>query len=293
MPIPDPPEASPSPIGAIVALFRQLHSQLRSELEGMGVAELNWAPAEGANSTAVVVTHLLGSEAESVGILAGQDVSRDRDAEFRPGRASLATLMDLIDAADASLATLASSPSERLDEWLSLPTLAPEEVRPGLTWLLGNYGHAREHLGEIQLTRQLYRSRGRQPRVSLHIEGVLIDCLDLDRQCAFWIQALDFEMIGQGPSGGYLLAAKNRVGPTLGLMPSTEAKVGKNRVHLDLRPADQELEVRRLEAIGARSVDIGQVGRTWVVMADPESNEFCVLRGSSGAGASNPEDVAG
>jgi hypothetical protein len=51
----------------------------------------------------------------------------------------------------------------------------------------------------------------------------------------------------------------------------------KNRVHLDLRPDDQAAEVARLEALGASRVDIGQGEVSWVVMADPEGNEFCVL----------------
>ena len=56
-------------------------------------------------------------------------------------------------------------------------------------------------------------------------------------------------------------------------------KAAKNRVHLDLRPDDQEAEVSRLEGLGARRADIGQGPEvTWVVMADPEGNEFCVLR---------------
>jgi hypothetical protein len=56
-----------------------------------------------------------------------------------------------------------------------------------------------------------------------------------------------------------------------------EPKTVKNRLHLDLRADDQEAEVRRLEALGARRIDIGQGDVTWVVMADPEDNEFCVL----------------
>ena len=124
--------------------------------------------------------------------------------------------------------------------------------------------------------------------MTVRIEGVLLDCLDLDRQCAFWTEALDFEMIRQGPSGGYLLAAKDRSGPALGLMPSSESKRGKNRVHMDLRPTDQESEVRRLEALGARRIDIGQVDHTWVVMADPEGNEFCVLRDLSSREVAGP-----
>ena len=52
----------------------------------------------------------------------------------------------------------------------------------------------------------------------------------------------------------------------------------KNRVHFDLRPDDQQAEVRRLEGLGARRIDIGQADVPWVVMSDPEGNEFCVLR---------------
>jgi predicted enzyme related to lactoylglutathione lyase len=56
-----------------------------------------------------------------------------------------------------------------------------------------------------------------------------------------------------------------------------ESKKAKSRPHLDFRPDDQDAEVARLEAHGAKRVDIGQGGRSWVVMADPEGNEFCVL----------------
>jgi hypothetical protein len=58
-----------------------------------------------------------------------------------------------------------------------------------------------------------------------------------------------------------------------------EDKVVKNRLHLDLRPDHRDAEVASLEELGARRVDIGQgPDVTWVVMADPENNEFCVLR---------------
>jgi hypothetical protein len=63
--------------------------------------------------------------------------------------------------------------------------------------------------------------------------------------------------------------------------PITEGKHGKNRLHLDLNPsgADQAIELGRLLALGARHVDIGQSGdESWVVLADPEGNEFCLLR---------------
>ncbi|MGO8955911.1 MAG: VOC family protein [Streptosporangiaceae bacterium] len=66
-----------------------------------------------------------------------------------------------------------------------------------------------------------------------------------------------------------------------------EAKAGKNRLHIDLRPKDQAAEVARLEALGARRVDVGQgADVTWVVLAGPDGNEFCVLR------ALRPEEEA-
>ena len=114
--------------------------------------------------------------------------------------------------------------------------------------------------------------------MALVIDCVMIDCHDLAAMTAFWCQALDLEHVWTGPSGGHLLAAVDGSGRRLGLMPSRVTRTAKNRVHFDLRPDDQQSEVRRLEGLGARRVDIGQADVTWVVMADPEGNEFCVLR---------------
>jgi len=68
------------------------------------------------------------------------------------------------------------------------------------------------------------------------------------------------------------------VSPDLLFVKVPDAKDSKNRLHLDLRPTDQAAEVSRLEGLGARQVDIGQGEPSWVVLADPEGNEFCVLR---------------
>ena len=114
--------------------------------------------------------------------------------------------------------------------------------------------------------------------MSLVVECVLIDCVDLDVMTAFWCRALDLEHAWTGPSGGNLLTATDGSGRRLALMPSHGTKTVKNRVHFDLRDRDQHAEVRRLEGLGARRIDIGQVDVPWVVMADPEGNEFCVLR---------------
>ncbi len=113
----------------------------------------------------------------------------------------------------------------------------------------------------------------------LAIDLVLIDCVDLDAMTEFWCEALDLDHTWTGPSGGHLLAARDGSPRRLGLMPVEDGKLSKNRVHFDLRPdGDQQAEVHRLESLGARRVDVGQVDATWVVMADPEGNEFCVLR---------------
>ncbi|HEY1004516.1 MAG TPA: VOC family protein [Streptosporangiaceae bacterium] len=65
---------------------------------------------------------------------------------------------------------------------------------------------------------------------------------------------------------------------TLIFLKVPEGKTVKNRLHLDLRPADQDAEVARLQALGARQVSIGQGDVSWVVMADPDGNEFDVLQ---------------
>ncbi len=67
--------------------------------------------------------------------------------------------------------------------------------------------------------------------------------------------------------------------PTLLFVPVPERKSLKNRLHLDFRPDDQAAEVERMLAVGATRVDVGQGDDvTWVVLADPEGNEFCILR---------------
>ena len=114
--------------------------------------------------------------------------------------------------------------------------------------------------------------------MGLTIEWLLIDCIDLQRMSDFWRAALDLEEVGLGPSGGRMLVGRDGSQPRLGLMPGGDRKTEKNRLHFDLRPDDQEVEVHRLEDLGARRIDIGQQGVSWVVMADPEGNEFCVSR---------------
>jgi hypothetical protein len=159
MPIPADAEGQGT-TSAILALFLQLHQQLRDETSGLDTDALNWVPTQGANSIATIVTHLVGSEAETLRALAGMTGERDRDAEFASGPSTRSHVLELLDEADDLVGEVRPRIGvERFDATFALPTLPASEVRSGLTWAVGNYGHAREHLGHIQLTRQLYESR--------------------------------------------------------------------------------------------------------------------------------------
>ena len=112
------------------------------------------------------------------------------------------------------------------------------------------------------------------------LSEIVIDCADPERVAAFWAAALGWEP--QRGSGFVWMSASGQPvdpGRVLVFVPVPEPKAGKNRVHIDLSPTgcEQAEEVERLLALGASRVDIGQGEVPWVVLADPEGNEFCVL----------------
>ena len=112
--------------------------------------------------------------------------------------------------------------------------------------------------------------------MTLRWQSVVVDCHDMGRVARFWSAALGLPL--QGPdSDGLFWLEPGGGAPDLLFLPVPESKTVKNRLHLDLRPDDQAHEVARLESMGARRVDIGQGDVSWIVMADPEGNEFCVL----------------
>ena len=119
--------------------------------------------------------------------------------------------------------------------------------------------------------------------MGLWIDWLTIDSEDPDKLADFWCQALGYEITYRSDEGEtereVAIESPERKGwPILFFEVHDERKV-KNRLHLDLRPDDQEAEAARLEKLGAKRVDIGQgPDVTWVVMADPEGNEFCILR---------------
>jgi predicted enzyme related to lactoylglutathione lyase len=120
-------------------------------------------------------------------------------------------------------------------------------------------------------------------RMNLRIQCLCVDTADPARLATFWQSALgwrrtveqDDEVVLEPPEG----SREDGIVPDLLFLRVPESKAGKNRLHLDLRPEDQAAEVARLEKLGARRTDIGQgPDASWVVMADPDGNEFCVLR---------------
>ncbi|SRR5579875_1058319 len=111
---------------------------------------------------------------------------------------------------------------------------------------------------------------------------VVIDAQDPAALARFWGEVLGWVVVDQDATGVSLAAPGARM-PTLDILRVPEAKAGKNRLHLDLRAdgSTTAAELERLLALGARRVDVGQgPDVTWVVLADPEGNEFCLLQRS-------------
>jgi len=115
--------------------------------------------------------------------------------------------------------------------------------------------------------------------------GLVLDCADPERLAEFWAPALGY--VNLGSAGSYVaLFPDGAPGPKLLLQRVAEPKAVKNRMHVDIEVADIEAEAARLVALGATQVSEGpfsEHGSTWLLMTDPEGNEFCVCDGGQGA----------
>jgi predicted enzyme related to lactoylglutathione lyase len=115
--------------------------------------------------------------------------------------------------------------------------------------------------------------------------GLVLDCADPDRLAEFWSAALGYTILG-GVENYVLLVDEAGRQPKLVLQRVPEPKAGKNRMHFDIETPAVDAEVARLETLGARRIvddAIEEHGNRWVVMSDPEGNEFCVCNaGDSG-----------
>jgi hypothetical protein len=143
-------------VEALGKAFHDLHDRLREEVRGLDSGTLNWRPLPKANSVAVLVTHTIGSELEMIRSVRSIPTSRDRESEFR-AESDADRLIAMIDAADREMdeQIAALTPADLSD----LRPRGDRPPRPGIQWLITNYGHAREHLAQIELTKQLYDSR--------------------------------------------------------------------------------------------------------------------------------------
>ncbi|HCT75919.1 MAG TPA: glyoxalase [Micromonosporaceae bacterium] len=107
-------------------------------------------------------------------------------------------------------------------------------------------------------------------------EQIVVDCHDPATLGRWWTQALSWVVVNDSAHEFEIRETPDRL-PGLIFTPAGDPKIGKNRLHIDLRPDDQAAEVARLLALGATKADIGQGEQPWEVLADPEGNEFCVL----------------
>ncbi|MEX3104981.1 MULTISPECIES: VOC family protein [unclassified Streptomyces] len=137
--------------------------------------------------------------------------------------------------------------------------------------------------------------------MACRISELVIDCTDPERLAAFWADVLGYVEVGREEDGSIEIGPPG-VGfggpqPTVVLSPTSDPRPAKLRLHIDVSPTDrdQDTELARLLALGARHADIGQTGEeNWYPLIDPEGNEFCLLRrriaAVAGDGYSPPEN---
>ena len=143
-------------IAAIRDGLHGIHKKIRDVVAGLDRDALNWKPHADANSIAVLVTHTLESERELLGAVRGVMVTRDRPSEFLADK-DRDELLGMLDRADAWLVEQTGAMTAA-----DLPAPRPRSdnpPKPGLYWLLTSYGHGREHLAHMELTRQLSAAR--------------------------------------------------------------------------------------------------------------------------------------
>lgn len=121
--------------------------------------------------------------------------------------------------------------------------------------------------------------------MSCRISELVIHAADAERLAVFWSEVLGYVELGREDDGSIEIGPPG-IGfggpqPTLILSPSSDPRTGRLPLHIDVNPVDrdQDAELERLLALGATAADVGQTGtENWHVLADPEGNEFCLLR---------------
>jgi predicted enzyme related to lactoylglutathione lyase len=117
-------------------------------------------------------------------------------------------------------------------------------------------------------------------RMPVTVHHIVIDAHDLSALARFWAEALHWRVLSVRERE-VVIGPEESAPIGICFMPTTERKIIKNRLHLDLTTVaeDRDAEIDRLIGLGAQRVDVGQTGNeSWTVLADPEGNEFCVVR---------------
>jgi predicted enzyme related to lactoylglutathione lyase len=116
--------------------------------------------------------------------------------------------------------------------------------------------------------------------MAVQLHHIVIDARDLPKLARFWTQVLGWRTLSNRERE-IVIGADETASVGICFMPVRDEKIVKNRLHLDLTcgAEERDAEIERILALGARRVDIGQTGaESWTVLADPEGNEFCVVR---------------
>ena len=120
--------------------------------------------------------------------------------------------------------------------------------------------------------------------MACRIGELVLDCRDPDLLARFWCEVLGFVVLDREDDGSLEIGPREGFGgpqPTIILSKNDEPKQGKLRLHIDVHATDRDpdAELERLTKLGARPAGVGQTGEeSWHVLADPEGNEFCLLR---------------
>ena len=139
---------------------------------------------------------------------------------------------------------------------------------------------AAHYVAESTGSRDAARRAAHTGDMPVRLHHIVVDAHDLPGLARFWTQALGWKVLSERENE-IVIGTDQNASVGMCFMPVTDPKTVKNRVHLDLTSsaADRDQEIARLLALGARQVDIGQTGaESWSVLADPEGNEFCVVR---------------
>lgn len=117
------------------------------------------------------------------------------------------------------------------------------------------------------------------------VSGLVLGCLDPEVLARFWCEVLGYVVLARADDGSVGIGPREGFGgprPTIFFSRTDEPRQGRSRLHLDVNATDrdQDAELVRLLKLGARPADVGQTGlEEWHVLADPEGNEFCLLKG--------------